>query len=52
VCPASFERAWSKLFAERLLAERLYGGRFVVFHVENGVDLGGRHHIEKIIGEV
>src|SRR5215468_10515439 len=35
-----------------LLAERLYGGRFVVFYVENGVQLGNLQQVVNFLGEV
>src|SRR6476620_6733270 len=41
------EKSWS-----HLLAERLYGGRFVVFHVEDGVELGDLQQVVDFLGEV
>ena len=37
---------------EILLAERLYGGRFVVFHVEDGIELGDLQQVVNFLGEV
>src|SRR5438477_4816741 len=37
---------------ENLLAERFHGGRFVVFHVEDGVQLGDLQQVVDFLGEV
>jgi hypothetical protein len=38
--------------AAGLLAERLYGGRFFVFYVENSVELGDLEQVVNFLGEV